>query len=882
MAEYMKHTGGSVAGKSKKPYDAMVYKDADSGYTIAVDSDGNVIKKVLSSANTDDVVIQAAIDSVSSGGCVELSHNTYNINSTIQTDNEVLLQGNRGVVLQPVVDTNVIQVNKGSRILGNGTIIDCRNLSAGSYTSSCIFISGSQYIIDNPPSISGLEILCGSSLPNHPGSAIHLKSYQVGTDPRQYICFVKFDNITIDGNFEYGIRLDVNGTGATETNFINGCTFSNISIWKTIRPIYMYRNTDSYAAITGNTFNNIQICQSTTPGYMADYGIYCSGANNIFKNIVIWDGNAAVDGNGLYFDNFSYGNYFSGYLDPHSSVPSTPPYFNDITNLGEGNIIKIMRITNYIIVSRVGDGDFLKLSDALSSITNAASDNRYVIEVRGNIYEDTSGITAKSYVDVFGADDCCINININNASTGITFSSVTSTTWKNIKILRITDSSCSCVLFTGSSNNITIRNIDVTHNGTATYSYGLNITGTSNNINIDNCNVTLPNASTGSHGLYFESTGDNIIINNSSFTGGAAGGGNGGTIAGPGYCIIRGCSFYGGSGGNNSYGLYIAASSSCNIYNSVFQGGNAGTGCHGIYLGGSSHPGIHGCVAINGNGNTTCYGIYVDGNSSPIIQSCVSKVGAFSSSHTFTGSNATIQPFAGKPYFVESMYVYVSVAGAGGSTLNIGTTAGGNEIASGIPTSTTGTKYFAINRSAILADAPIYLTFSDTNTIATVYYVVKYNYSGNYALYFNSYGSARISNCKFYSNQASPAGYITTIARTAGKFLIENCNFESVGTYDLEGQTSGVVPVYNCTFARGSLSNVTLPGQGTAATITAGNTYVDVTHSLPYTPTKVRVTPTTNLGTRSFWVDTKGATTFRININSTDIINHTFDWEAEV
>lgn len=65
-------------------------------------------------------------------------------------------------------------------------------------------------------------------------------------------------------------------------------------------------------------------------------------------------------------------------------------------------------------------------------------------------------------------------------------------------------------------------------------------------------------------------------------------------------------------------------------------------------------------------------------------------------------------------------------------------------------------------------------------------------------------------------------------------------------------------------------------------TLTSGNTYVDVTHNLGGTPTVVKVTPTTNLGTRSFWVDTKGATTFRININSTDVINHTFDWEAEV
>jgi hypothetical protein len=66
------------------------------------------------------------------------------------------------------------------------------------------------------------------------------------------------------------------------------------------------------------------------------------------------------------------------------------------------------------------------------------------------------------------------------------------------------------------------------------------------------------------------------------------------------------------------------------------------------------------------------------------------------------------------------------------------------------------------------------------------------------------------------------------------------------------------------------------------ATLTLGNTYVDVSHSMGGTPTNIVVTPSSNLGTRSFWVDTIGASTFRININSTDIIDHTFHWRAEV
>lgn len=67
-----------------------------------------------------------------------------------------------------------------------------------------------------------------------------------------------------------------------------------------------------------------------------------------------------------------------------------------------------------------------------------------------------------------------------------------------------------------------------------------------------------------------------------------------------------------------------------------------------------------------------------------------------------------------------------------------------------------------------------------------------------------------------------------------------------------------------------------------STTIAVGDSYVDVTHHASSTPSKVRITPTSNLGTRSFWVSNKGANTFRVNINSTDIIEHTFDWESEV
>jgi len=63
------------------------------------------------------------------------------------------------------------------------------------------------------------------------------------------------------------------------------------------------------------------------------------------------------------------------------------------------------------------------------------------------------------------------------------------------------------------------------------------------------------------------------------------------------------------------------------------------------------------------------------------------------------------------------------------------------------------------------------------------------------------------------------------------------------------------------------------------ATISSGNTYVDVTHNLASTPSSVLVVPKSD--TR-FWVDNVGSSTFRINIPSSLDSDVTFYWKAEV
>lgn len=65
-----------------------------------------------------------------------------------------------------------------------------------------------------------------------------------------------------------------------------------------------------------------------------------------------------------------------------------------------------------------------------------------------------------------------------------------------------------------------------------------------------------------------------------------------------------------------------------------------------------------------------------------------------------------------------------------------------------------------------------------------------------------------------------------------------------------------------------------------SATVTAGNSYVDVTHGLSGTPdiNKIKVTPQDDLAGRVPWVSNVGASTFRINIPVDLESDHVIGW----
>ncbi len=64
------------------------------------------------------------------------------------------------------------------------------------------------------------------------------------------------------------------------------------------------------------------------------------------------------------------------------------------------------------------------------------------------------------------------------------------------------------------------------------------------------------------------------------------------------------------------------------------------------------------------------------------------------------------------------------------------------------------------------------------------------------------------------------------------------------------------------------------------ATLLAGATSVNVTHSLASAPTRVRLTPTADTDGKDWWVSAKAATTFTITVDSASSGNLTFDWIA--
>ena len=448
-------------------------------------------------------------------------------------------------------------------------------------------------------------------------------------------------------------------------------------------------------------------------------------------------------------------------------------------------------------------GDYTKLSSALNAITDASASNRYVVWVFGRINDDT-GITAKSYVDVIGFEADVI-VDTSSNVQGVDFNNVVDSSWREITLRR---------------------------RGTVTQDFisAAQIRGnTDETCRISQCRFLNEISVADIHYV-------GIIIKDS---------------ASP---VLSGCVGQGGSGGNYARGISMRDSSSPTLIGCVGQGGSGGIYCSGITTTDAASPILNDCVGKGGSGGSNCNGIEFRGLSSPILVGCVGVSGSgttdcaamearWASSPTLNGctglpektpsewvysssNNGRFRPYSGKPYQLIGIGVRVLTVASRGTTLSLGTSIGGNEIATSIPLDSKSYKWFDFKwfdftRVEVAADVYMYATPSAAVADGSfkVYYIVVPNYAGCNGFRMNTSGFAQVSNSTFLANGDSEALWIGADAVNTRNWKISNCHIE---TFDPTNQRSvnaqnaiTRAPIYNCTFIGGFNNIISLDSSDT-------------------------------------------------------------------
>jgi len=180
----------------------------------------------------------------------------------------------------------------------------------------------------------------------------------------------------------------------------------------------------------------------------------------------------------------------------------------------------------------------------------------------------------------------------------------------------------------------------------------------------------------------------------------------------------------------------------------------------------------------------------------------------------------------------------------------------------------------------------------------------KIEYNSVFGAQFQSVYYARIIGSLFRDNSYISSGYSNLNFIAGGKNeVIGNHLFDDRGgsakvDYNIEETSTASSNIYMGNLMYGAtVANMLIVDPASAlvranmgyvtensgtATITAGQTSVNVTHNLAATPTRVQLTPTTDTGGKRYWISAKGASTFTITIDSTYTSDIIFDWRAIV
>ncbi len=275
------------------------------------------------------------------------------------------------------------------------------------------------------------------------------------------------------------------------------------------------------------------------------------------------------------------------------------------------------------------------------------------------------------------------------------------------------------------------------------------------------------------------------------------------------HCLVK------GSGGSRGFNIGVACSgdSAATFFDCTILGGDGGTECLGAYVLVNARPTFHSCFIKAGDGGTVATrSVVTDGAVAPVFDACLIRSGyspylnatailtnhgsmpsfgnctiqwgeepsrgveigrssspKFNScvispiQHTYTwmydsAHNGRFRPFVGKPCQLVSVQVYVIVTRPG-VTVDLGTTPGGNDIASNVSQDDPEAGSMAFHRVEIDPDGYLYATPSApvNNGDFVVYYAVVVNNADSPAIWLGSKGYPLIEGCTVIANGASNA-----------------------------------------------------------------------------------------------------------------------------
>ncbi|MGG3893185.1 hypothetical protein [Geobacillus stearothermophilus] len=242
---------------------------------------------------------------------------------------------------------------------------------------------------------------------------------------------------------------------------------------------------------------------------------------------------------------------------------------------------------------------------------------------------------------------------------------------------------------------------------------------------------------------------------------------------------LTGCKGFGGNG-TDAAGIRIFSGASPELNNCYGKGGT-GVRSYGIQILNGT-PVFNHCVAEGGNADS-CRGWSTSGNSFPTLNNCSTKLASTPFIAWFPGSTSmSIQPSPNNPFQIRNLDIVV-VTPQSGVTINIGSTPGGSDIASGVSIASAGwqsVNLLANARKQFAAGSYIYITASAPIPNNCIQIVGEAVFANNYCYGLGLEGRGIVArNSSFSGNVNSAALNVASYPITRNESKFYNCVFDT-------------------------------------------------------------------------------------------------------